>query len=287
MPSSLENSFEYCSRLTKAQAGNFYFSFLTLPRPKRQAMCAIYAWMRRIDDLSDDAPSPEEARKSLDAWKLETHAQLEGRGSAGHSDEKLWPAFAETVRLYSIPHSYFDEIAEGTLMDQSINRYETFEQLYQYCYRVASVVGLVCLRVFEFDDPKTEKHGEWLGIAFQLTNILRDVAEDASRGRIYLPLADLKAQGISEQEVLEGKWSPAMHELLKTFAARAEEYYLQAAPVTDLVSREARPTLRIMTDIYHGILVVIKKMDYQVFERRARVPTWKKLSIVARHQLGI
>jgi len=171
-------------------------------------------------------------------------------------------------------------------MDQKITRYQTFDELYQYCYRVASVVGLVCLRVFQFSNPQAEKNGEWLGIAFQLTNILRDVREDAERGRIYLPLEELKKHGITEEDILQTRWSSSLHDYFKTFTEQIEGYYEKARPITEFVSKESRPTLKIMTEIYHGILDEIRRSDYQVFDRRARVPTWKKLAIVAKYQLG-
>jgi len=298
---SLKQSIDFCRRLTRQEAGNFYFSFLTLPRAKRDAMCAIYAWMRRLDDLSDEAPSADHARRTVEEWRKQTHAVLindsanftqppvlDSQHSALSTQHSLlWPAFADTVRRYDIPHCHFDEIAEGALMDQKIQRYETFQELYRYCYRVASVVGLVCLRVFGYTNPQAEKHGEFLGIAFQLTNILRDVREDAGRGRIYLPLEDLRRHGVSESDILQNRWSEPLHEMLKAFADRAEKYYLQARPVVDLVSENARPTLRIMTEIYHGILVDLRRLDFRVFEHRARLPTWKKIAIVAKHQLRL
>lgn len=246
-------------------------------------MNAIYAWMRHIDDLADDASSPKEAREALKHWLHQTHATFENPMAA--AVHPLLPAFADTVRQYAIPHSHFDEIAEGTLMDQEISRYATFEDLYRYCYRVASVVGLVCLRIFGYSDSRTEKHGEWLGIAFQLTNILRDVREDAERGRLYIPLEELRRWKVNESDLLEGRWSDEVHALFKSFAERAEEYYQKARPVILLTDPVARPTLRIMTEIYHGILEKIHAMDYRVFEERARLPTWKKFCIVIKHQL--
>jgi phytoene synthase len=291
----LGRSYELCHEIAKREARNFYYSFLTLSRTKRNAMYAIYSWMRRLDDLADDAASPFEAEKAVQQWKELTHEKLdrssrlngslEPKGMS--STEDLWPALVDTVQRFKIPHHYFDEIIEGALMDQNITRYHSFEDLYQYCYRVASVVGLVCLRVFEFTNPQAEKNGEWLGIAFQLTNILRDVREDAERGRIYLPLSDLKEYGISEEDILEKRWSASLHDYFKSFSEKIESYYEKARPITGLVAKESRPTLKIMTEIYHGILDDIKRLDYQIFERRARVPTWKKFAIVAKYQLGL
>ncbi len=285
---TLHESFDFCRRLTRQQAGNFYYSFLTLSRPKRDAMCVIYAWMRSLDDLADGALSLEAARDAIKKWTHQTHEAFQSVSSFSASPQTtLWPAFRETVQCYAIPMNYFDEIAKGAFMDQEKNRYQTFEELYQYCYCVASVVGLVCLRVFGYTDPEAEQRGEWLGIAFQLTNILRDVREDAERGRIYLPLEDLKKYGVTETDILKGQWSSSIQDLLRSFSDQTEEYYIKAMPLTKLVSKDARPTLQIMTEIYHGILVQIRKLDFRVFEHRARVPTWKKLMIVVKNQQNL
>jgi 15-cis-phytoene synthase len=282
---TLDQSVEFCRDITRREARNFYFSFLTLPRKKRDAMCAIYTWMRKLDDFADDALSPTQARIAVERWVAQTHLALRGEPLTEKTGaDDLWPAFVETVQRYSIPPNHFDEIAKGALMDQEVFRYETFEDLYAYCYRVASLVGLVSLRVFEYPNKEAEQTGEALGIAFQLTNILRDVAEDGKRGRLYIPLEDLRKYGVSEKELLDQRWSDSVQNLFKAFAERAEGYYIKARPVVDQVSKEARPTLAIMTEIYHGILKNIQEMDFQVFHRRARVPTWKKFWIVAKHQ---
>lgn len=281
--SEVAESFRHCQVLTRRTARNFWFSFLTLPRAKREAMCVIYAWMRQLDDLADDAPSPAAARGSLAEWRLQTHAAISGHPEpAGPS---LWPAFAEVARRHNIDAALFDEIIEGALMDQEVTRYASFPDLYRYCYRVASVVGLVSLRVFGYHRSAAEKAGEHLGIAFQLTNILRDVREDAARGRIYLPLDELARHGVAEADILEGRWSPGLHALLREFGDRAEEYYGKAAPVFDLVRADARPTLLIMEEIYHGILHRIREMDYRVLDTRARVSTPRKFWIVFKRSL--
>lgn len=305
--SEVADSFRSCRKLTRKTARNFWFSFLTLPRAKRDAMCAIYAWMRHMDDLADDAPSPQAARDALNEWRRQTHEALAARGmkfqvsklptatpnadlaisnQQSATGNLLWPAFAEVVGCHNIPPAHFDEIIEGALMDQELTRYATFDELYRYCYRVASVVGLVSLRVFGYHRSAAEKPGEWLGIAFQLTNILRDVREDAARGRIYLPLDELARHGVPESDILEGRESPGLHALLREFGDRAEEYYAKARPVFDLVRPDARPTLLIMEEIYHGILHRIRDLDYHVFETRARISTPRKLWIVLKHSLS-
>jgi phytoene synthase len=253
--------------------------------------------MRRIDDLADDSPTPEAARKAVRDWIQSTHEAFQppsltvSPDSHPHpsqtlySNDPLWPSFREIIARYNIPSQYFDEIAEGALMDQEVFRYKSFEDLYLYCYRVASVVGLVCLKVFEYKDPRVEHYGEALGIAFQLTNILRDIKEDAERNRIYIPQEDLQKFGVTEDEILQSQWSDRMHALLKFSAQRANDYYQKAAPSFALVSAEARPTLRIMNEIYFGILNGIQSANYQVFDQRIRIPTWKKLWIVVKNYL--
>src|SRR5204863_9401925 len=165
-----------------------------------------------------------------------------------------WPAFLDTVEQFKIPQQYFFEIIRGAEMDLSVKTYQDFDELYKYCYRVASVVGLASLHVLGFTNPQATKHGEWLGVAFQLTNIIRDVKEDAERGRIYLPLSMLRKFKIPPADILDLQWSEELRDLLESFARRAEIYYLKALPLFGMVAPEARATLEIMADIYGGIL---------------------------------
>jgi phytoene synthase len=288
MSMDLEASYRFCRRLARRTGKNFYYSFLTLPRAKHQAMCAIYAWMRLLDDCVDDAAGPAEARESLERWEKNTRAALAGPGGVlgePPPEEFHWPAFVDTVQKYNIPDEYFFEIIRGAEMDLSIHTYTTFEDLYQYCYRVASVVGLACLHVLGFTDPQAKKHGEWLGIAFQLTNILRDVKEDAGRKRVYLPTEDLKAFKITVEDVLALKWSDGLRDLIESYSYRAETYYRMAKPVFDVVLPEARPTLEIMTDIYGGILRRLREINYDVLRQRAGLTARQKWKAVIRHRL--
>lgn len=279
---SLQASYRYCWKLAKRTGKNFYYSFLTLPREKHQAMCAIYAWMRLLDDCVDDATGPDAARLALEQWEQKTRDVL-----AGKADETLlWPAFADTVTRFNIPDAYFFEIIRGAEMDLTVKSYETFDDLYQYCYRVASVVGLACLHVFGFTHPQAKKHGEWLGVAFQLTNILRDVKEDAQRGRIYLPMEDLRAFKINPKEILELQWSEELQDLIESYSRRAEFYYLKARPLFELVLPEARPTLEIMAEIYGGILKRLREIHFEVFTHRAGLTLAEKLMAVARRRFA-
>ena len=280
---SLQASYRYCWKLAKRTGKNFYYSFLTLPREKHMAMCAIYAWMRLLDDCVDDASGPEEARRALEQWENTTREVLAG----GENAEALWPAFTDTVQRYNIPDNYFFEIVRGAEMDLTIKSYETFDELYEYCYRVASVVGLACLHILGFTHPQAKKHGEWLGIAFQLTNILRDVKEDAQRGRIYLPAEDLRAFRVDPKEILELHWSEELRDLIESYSCRAEIYYLKARPLFDMVLPDARPTLEIMAEIYGGILRRLREIHFAVFHHRAGLTLWPKFLAVARRRFGV
>lgn len=273
MPISVPESYEYCIRLSRTQARNFYYSFICLPKPKREAMCAIYAFMRHSDDVSDDGMGDRAARMA--EWREALDRAFEG----DYGDNPIFPAFHDAVRRYSIPRKYFHELIDGTEMDLTPRRYETFAETYRYCYHVASVVGLVCIHVFEFEDPRATELAEYNGIAFQLTNILRDLREDAQMGRVYLPAEDLARFGYTEEELKTGVDSEAFRALMRFEVERAREYYDRAAPLLDLISPDSRPCLRAMRLIYRGILDAIVAQNYDVYHHRARVPTWQKVLI--------
>lgn len=279
MDSKLQQSYNHCEYVAKTQARNFYYSFLTLPPDRKAAMCAIYAFMRYSDDVSDEAAEDN----SKEIQMLEWRAALD-RAFAGHYGESLiLPAFHDTVIKYEIPQKYFHELIDGTEMDLVKNRYATFAELHQYCYRVASVVGFVCIHVWGFDEAngRALEYAEACGLAFQLTNILRDVKEDAERDRIYLPLEDLKRFEVSENDLKAGIINDNFRALMRFETERAKLYYQQARKLLPLVHPHGRPTLTIMQKIYRGILDSIERNKYDVHSRRARVSTRKKLSIVA------
>lgn len=286
---TLDESYAICRAIAKREAKNFYYAFVALPQERRNAICAIYAFMRKADDLSDDESLPHpERRRNLDAWLAAWHA-------ASTSIEVMDPVFIavrDATRRFSIPLSLLDELVAGTTMDlretssNAPDTYATFEDLYQYCYLVASVVGLVCIRIFGYSDPRAEKLAEETGVAFQLTNILRDVAEDGERGRIYLPLENLAAHNISLETLLHrtAGTPPTTSEraLLAEIAQRAESYYKSADALLPLIDRESRPALGVLVSIYHALLKRIERADYDVFTRRASVPFLQKLAILGR-----
>ncbi len=276
-----------CREIARREAKNFYYAFIALPAPRRNAICAVYAFMRKADDLSDDESiSREERRSRLDAWLKDWRAASQGALTA----DPVFIAVRDATARFNIPMSLLDELVAGVTMDLDrtesgeTDTYATFADLYRYCYLVASVVGLVCIRIFGYTDARAEKLAEETGIAFQLTNILRDVAEDAERNRVYLPIEDLLKHGVPLQSLLHrapGKPPSAKERaLLMDIANRAEDYYRSAEELLPYIDPESRPALRVLVDIYHALLKRIERADYDVFSRRASVPLTQKLAIL-------
>jgi 15-cis-phytoene synthase len=287
----LKQAYAACRAIAKREARNFYYAFIALPEPRRNAICAVYAFMRQADDISDDETlSREERRARLDKWLAEWHTAC----ASGRTADPVFRAVLDATQRFSIPLALLDELVAGTAMDleraktDAPDTYATFADLYQYCYLVASVVGLVCIRIFGYKDARAEKLAEETGVAFQLTNILRDVAEDAERNRVYLPLDDLADHGVKLDALLHRKAGtpPTANEraLLEEIAGRAEEYYRSAQKLVPLIDRESRPALRVLVSIYHALLERIRGANYDVFSQRASVPVTRKMAIAG---LGI
>lgn len=283
----LDAAYGACRAIAKREAKNFYYAFLALPKARRNAICAIYAFMRKADDLADDETMTREVRRvQLDRWLADWRGVCHG----GDSGDLVFLAVRDAVERFSIPLVLLDELVAGVAMDlnagtgEAPDTYATFEDLYRYCYLVASVVGLVCIRIFGYSDARAEKLAEETGIAFQLTNILRDVAEDAGRRRVYLPLEDLAAHGVTVEALVDrppgAPPRAADRALMAEIAGRAERYYQSAAALMPLIDRESRPALWVLVTIYHALLKRIRAADYDVFSRRVRVPTGQKLAIL-------
>ena len=284
----LEAAYAECRSIARRAAKNFYYSFVALPKPRKNAICAIYAFMRRADDLADDESlTREERQRRLYTWQADWRGVCHG----GDSSDLVFYAVRDAVERFTIPLNLLDELIAGVTMDlkqaasDKPDTYANFADLYRYCYLVASVVGLVCIRIFGYQDPRAEKLAEETGIAFQLTNILRDVAEDSQRNRVYLPLEDLAAHKVSLDSLLHRKAAapPTENEraLLKEIAQRAEVYYQSAQALMPLIDKESRPALWVLVTIYHALLKRIERADYDVFSRRASVPMVEKLAILA------
>jgi phytoene synthase len=270
----VEESYAWCEGVARSQAKNFYYSFLLLSKPQRRAMCAVYAFMRYCDDLSDDEGIPDRAA-AIARWRADLAAALAGRAD----EHPIWPAFIDAVTQYKIPHQYFYDMIDGVSSDLEPRRIQTFEELYGYCYHVASVVGLTVIHIFGFESDDALLLAEKCGIAFQLTNILRDVREDAEKNRIYLPAEDFTRFAVSPPA-----FEPRERfiELMQFEAQRARDYYRESAPLVGLIDAGSRASLRALIGIYSRLLDRIVASDYDVLARRVRVPTWEKLWVLMR-----
>jgi len=277
---TLDSSYAHCERVARSRAKNFYYSFLLLPRPKRLAMCAVYAFMRECDDRSDGpGASPERVQQ----WREELAAALEGSAPGN----PVWPAFVDTARRYLIPAEYFHEMIDGVASDFEPRVIANFDDLYRYCYRVASVVGLTIIHIFGFEDPRALDLAEKCGVAFQLTNILRDVREDAAAGRVYLPTEDLDRFGVRSAELNQTVLNAPIRALLEFELGRARAYYEQSRPRLQMVHRDSRHALWALMEIYRRLLDRIDRQGYPVLERRVSLPVREKAAIVLRAWAGV
>ncbi|HEU0122116.1 MAG TPA: phytoene/squalene synthase family protein [Bryobacteraceae bacterium] len=271
MSLSVAESYAYCREVSRRRAKNFYYSFVLLKNEQRDAMCAMYAFMRYCDDLSDEAGAT--TAETMRQWRDDLQNALEGRFS-GHP---VWPAFHDAVTRYRIPHIYFHDMIDGVSSDLEPQVIRTFDDLYKYCYRVASVVGLTIIHIFGFDDKKALELAEKCGIAFQLTNILRDVQEDIGLGRVYLPKEDLDRFGVRPPSI---SYSPEFVELMRFEAARARAYYNEAMPLIGMVHRDSRASLWALIQIYYRLLGRIEQKQYRVLDQRIRLSTPEKAWLV-------
>lgn len=295
-PAQLQIAYSVCRGITRAAARNFYYAFLVLPRRKREALCAVYAFMRRCDDIADDASlSRAERRAKLDRWLKSLHSAQQGEPT----DDPILLALTDAQRRFTIPAGLLDELASGTAMDVEGDddkldghdaarppgltvQYRTFEDLRVYCYRVASVVGLVCIHVFGYRDPAAETLAERCGLAFQLTNIIRDVKEDAAMGRVYLPQEDLAKFGLSAKELL-GTPDPArFRTLLRLEADRAREFYKSGDELLPFIAEDSQPALWVLVNIYRRLLEKIAQRQYDVFSAKVSLTVSEKLRILAK-----
>jgi phytoene synthase len=274
--SSLDADYARCAQITRRSSSNFYYAFMLLPAERRRALHAVYAFCRFIDDIADDESSGD-AASLLNRWRDELDRVYGGRPTRAISR-----ALADSARHFDIPRKYFEEIIAGVEMDLTRKRYSNFEELRLYCYRVASAVGLICIEVFGYTNPAARVYAEKLGIAFQITNILRDVKEDAGRGRIYLPLDDLARFGVTEGEILGGVYSPNFVRLMVFEAARAHEFYRAAEAARPAEDRASLLTAEAMRLIYGALLDRIVRSNFRVFDRRQSLSAPVKLYLVGR-----
>jgi 15-cis-phytoene synthase len=275
---SLSTSYAFCQRLARKSASNFYFSFLLLSREKRQAMCALYAYLRQVDDLADDDRSSIANRRAA----LETLRAAVSAPSPKPEVNPILPALADTVARYSIPSEYLTAAIDGVEMDLDGRRYDTFAELEQYCYCVASVVGLACIHIWGVRSPAALEPARCCGVAFQLTNILRDLKEDAQRGRVYLPQEDLRRFSYASEQLLRGETNAQFLELMQFEIVRAEQFYSAANALEPLLQTDGQRVFRAMTATYRAVLAKIKRRPTDVFLRRMRLSPWEKAGIAAR-----
>jgi len=275
MTLSLADSYRYCEQVARREAGNFYHAFRVLPRGQRQAMCALYAFLRLTDDLGDSLEPAAKKRTLLADWR-----QRFERSLARDYTHSLHQAFHDTINTYQIPIQYLHDVIDGVEMDLDTASYATFADLYRYCYRVASAVGLACIHIWGFTDDRAKEHAEKAGIAFQLTNILRDLGEDVARGRIYLPAEDLDRFDYPACKLTRKERDDHFRSLMSFEIERARSYYDSSERLAPLLHPPGRAVFQVMTRTYRGLLDAMEKRDYDVFSSRICLSQWRKLGLV-------
>ena len=282
----LRDAYEACRQITLRHARTFYFASLFIPRTKRLACYAVYAFCRYVDDIVDVAMEAgdvtrEGAVQLVNTWRADVAALYDGRTTEGSGRDPaaaaVLMAWEDTIRQFDIPRSLPEELIEGVLMDTEVRRFATFDDLRRYCYLVASTVGLMTSKIFRYSADEALTHAIDLGIAMQLTNIIRDVREDAIKGRIYLPLEDLQQFGVTEMDILHQRNSPQVRALIRSYVQKADAYYDSADAGIPYLDPDSRLTVQLMSTNYRKILREIERADYNVFAGRASTTTIQKL----------
>jgi phytoene synthase len=272
-------SYAACRQIVRAAHSSFPLAFRLLPPAKRRAMDALYAFMRVTDDLADEPGDPAAKRAALAGWKAALLAALDG-----HYSHPIHPALHDTVRRYAIPPGYLLATIDGVETDLEPVRFATREELWAYCYRVASVVGLACVRIWGLRPGATWEGADGpaadAGIAFQLTNILRDLGEDLGRGRVYLPAEDCERFGCPPETWRDPAGADRFRALMRFEADRAHAFYRTGDRLVPLLSADGRAIFRVMSGLYRRLLVEVERADFAVFDRRVRVPTWRKGAVL-------
>ena len=282
MNADMRHALAYCRQLTRQQAKNFYFAFLFLPSDKRAAVYSVYAFCRHSDDIADNPAPLQHRRDQLKRWRDELQNCYSGNPS-----RLITLALRNTILKYPIPQRYFDELLTGVEMDLNVQRYPSFDHLKLYCYRVASAVGLACLEIFGYRHDGVRTYAGNLGIALQLTNILRDVREDAERGRIYIPQEDLLAYGVTERDVLRHRYTESFAELMRFQQDRIMSHYRKAAAALQPGDRTGLMAPEIMAAIYRATLHKMRRRNFNVFQGRTRLSSLRKICIGLRTFLSL
>jgi phytoene synthase len=276
---TLERAYRHCRRRTRRAASSFYHGMRLLPREKRWAVFAIYAWTRTCDDAVDELEGAE-AESALEAAR-DLLRRAAGDGFAADPDP-VAVALGDAMRRFRLPPEPFEALLAGMEMDLRVSRYENFEQLRLYCERAAGAVGRACVAVFGYRDPAAPALAVDMGVALQLTNILRDLAEDARRGRVYLPRDEMVRAGYSAEDLLAGRRTPGFERLMAQQVARARAYYQRSERLFALVEPDARPCLVVLHGVYRALLERISASGYDVLSRRVVLPTVHRLGLVSR-----
>jgi squalene synthase HpnC len=295
---SVAQSYETCWNIARAARSNFYYSFYLLPKQRRDGLAALYAFNRLVDDVADDGDDLVAKQRGLAKWRAALDAAVTGSGHpteggtavflqpAATGANEIFPALVDTMRRYHMPARYLHDLISGAEMDLTIKSYPTFDRLREYCYRVAGTVGLTCTHLFGFRDPRALDLAEKLGLAFQLTNIIRDVREDAALSRVYIPDEDLARYNVSPQDFTKTEATLGVRELLRFEADRAWQMYEEGAELLNLVDADSRGTLWLLVHTYSALLARIESLDFAVFGERVRLSKAEKMLFIARARFG-
>ena len=292
-------SYSQCHQIARSAQSNFYPAFFLLPKAKRDGIVALYAFMRLIDDVSDEGADVAAKQRGLARWRAALDEAITGQsqafdGNAARSlqagdlygEREVLPALVDTMERFRMPARYLHDLISGAEMDLTIQEYPTFERLKEYCYRVAGTVGLTCTHIFGFRDSKALDLAEKLGLAFQLTNIIRDVREDYSNGRIYLPEEDLARYGVAKEDLGRREATLGVRELLRFEADRAWRLYEEGAQLLGLIEEDSRGTLWLLVHTYSSLLARIESVDFAVFAERVRLSKPEKMMLMAKARFG-
>ncbi|MGF1579416.1 MAG: presqualene diphosphate synthase HpnD [Gemmataceae bacterium] len=277
LSSHISRSYRICESIAKQRAGNFYIAFRVLPPDQRRAMCALYAFLRIADDLSDEPAPAQTKRTELQNWRRGLRECL-----AANPTHPIHLALQHTVERYSIPPAYLEAAIDGVEIDLEKVTYQTFTELRRYCFHVASVVGLSCIHIWGFENARAKEYAEKAGLAFQLTNILRDLGEDARLGRVYLPEEELQRFGCSADSLARGQRDENYRQLMQFQVSRARKFYEESWPLLPLLAPAGRAVFLVMARTYRAILERIEKRNYDVFAERVALTKWEKIGYALR-----
>jgi squalene synthase HpnC len=296
---TLAESYAACHQVARAAHSNFYYAFFLLPKPKRDALAALYAFMRLVDDVADEGDDLAAKQRGLAKWRaaldeavtgeeqlFDGNTALNSALSSLSGAAQVLPALVDTMRRYKMPARYLHDLISGAEMDLTLRSYPTFDRLREYCYRVAGTVGLTCTHVFGFRDPRALDLAEKLGLAFQLTNIIRDVHDDYKMGRGYLPEEDLLRYGVAPEDFGKSEATLGVRELLRFETERAWQYYEEGAALLDLIDADSRGALWLLAHTYSALLARIEALDFAVFGERVRLSKTEKMLFIAKARLG-